>query len=390
MRILFLAQELPYPPHGGGAVRHWSLLRALGGEHHLKLACFGDPEMPISPPLTDLCRGIEVVRSPVHPSRLRRGLSYLAGLGSPRPWMVREWWSRAMWRLVAELSTDVDLVVAEHLAMAQYLAACPRARTCYDANNVESSILEQTARSGKSWIRRGHAAREARKVRRYEARLLCDVDRVLAVTEADCRDFRELVPEAVVRTVPISIATTDYPDLWRSGKVRLCFFGDMGWLPNVEAALHLCSAVLPLLERELGFLPEVVLAGKRPLPAVRALAGPRVQVTGFVPKMEEVLSGDTIVVVPLLTGGGMRVKILEAMAWGLPVVTTSLGCAGIDHDGALVEVNGPAALALAVAGLLEDRDLRRALGRAGRQRVRDFYDYRGVGKKFVEAVLGLD
>jgi glycosyltransferase involved in cell wall biosynthesis len=160
----------------------------------------------------------------------------------------------------------------------------------------------------------------------------------------------------------------------------------MAWLPNVDAAEYLCHEVLPLLDKTGGVRPELVLAGRRPAPKVLALASPRVRVTGEVQDMAQTLRGDTVVVVPLRSGSGMRVKILEAMAWGLPVVSTTLGCAGIDHAGTIVEANGAQVLAEELGRLLHDEKRRRRLGAAARERVALRYGHLGAGQSFIEAM----
>jgi glycosyltransferase involved in cell wall biosynthesis len=240
-------------------------------------------------------------------------------------------------------------------------------------------------RPGSNPLQRLYAAAEARRVRDYESALHEKADLVLAVTEQVAAGLLALQPRLRVRTVPIGVVLEDYPCLWQAGTPRIALCGDMSWPPNVEAALHLCQDVLPLL-RGRGLDVPVVLAGRSPAAEVRALAGPDVQVTGAVPRMDEVLRGDTIAVAPLRAGSGMRVKILEAMAWGLPVVSTPLGCEGIDHAGALLEAGGSEAFAAALGRLLADRSLRRQLGQAGRERVAALYGHQASGRRFLDAL----
>lgn len=385
MRLLFLTQELPYPPIGGAAVRIASLIRALAAEHSIEILSFGRPEAPVPEELTKICARVEVLKSPLRQNRWGRLSAYMAGQLMATPWMVQEWRSAEMSARVAERSKEADAVVAELLGMSQYLAQVDEPLRIYDAHNLESSILEHVATFSKNPLRRLHAGREAQRVRRYERKMCQNSDLVVTVTGPDALGLVRLSSDALVRAVPIAIVVEDYPMLWSPGEPKLHFFGDMAWLPNVDAAVYLHSEVLPLLEKR-GLQPELVLAGKRPAPRVQALAGPRVHVTGYVPSMEEALRGDTIVVVPLRAGSGMRVKILEAMAWGLPVVSTTLGCAGIDHGGALLEANGAAAIAAALEKLLRDEGLRARLSDTGRKRVAQLYGHRVAGRQFLDAI----
>src|SRR5688500_14885667 len=121
LRLLFLTNELPYPPIGGAAVRVWSLLRALAAEHQVELLCFGEPGAAIPEPLAERCTRGTVRPSPLEKGRWKRLAAYLKGQVSPVPWMVQEWRSEAMEQAVEERSREADAVVAVLLAMGQYL-----------------------------------------------------------------------------------------------------------------------------------------------------------------------------------------------------------------------------------------------------------------------------
>lgn len=381
MRLLFLTDRLPYPPIGGSPLRVWSLLRGLAPRHRLELIAFAPQEQPPPPALQALCSRVDLVVQPPRFGEARIS-AYFEGREAEAPWVVQERQSDEMSRLVAERSAEVDAVVAVQLGMTQYLDSVRGALRVYDAHDVESSVLEQVQTLGANPAQRLYAAREARRVKSYESELDRKTDLVLTVTEHDGAGLRALQPRLRTRTVPICVALEDYPALWRPGRPRLAFFGDMAWAPNTDAAVFLCREVLP----RLGTQVEVVLAGKSPPPAVQALAGPNVRVTGFVPRMEEVLEGDTIAVVPLRAGSGMRVKILEAMAWSLPVVSTRLGCTGIEHGGALLEAEGAEGLSAALDRLLADPELRRQLGESGRRLVGERHGHLHGGELLTGAI----
>lgn len=381
MRVLFVCDRVPWPADGGPAVRVAGLLRALAATgHELELAAFAPDAAAVSPPA-----GIDVrVTAVASPGEGTAG-EWLRDDddGAALPWSVRRRSSAAMADAVARRSAEVDVVVAVSLAMTQYLdhvaAGLPRV---YDALDVESLALEQTARIAVNPLARLHAAREASAAERYERSLGERADLVTAVTDVDAARLRLLAPDVAVHTVPIGVAVDEYEPLWRPGTPRVAFFGDLGWPPNVDAAVHLCRDVLPLL----GAPPPVVLAGRRPAAEVRALAGAGVEVTGAVVRMDAVLAGDTIAVAPLRAGTGMRVKLLESMAWRLPTLSSSLGCAGIDHRGALVEADGAEPTAAALAELLADADRRREFGLAGRALVADRYGYERSGAALLAAL----
>ncbi len=381
MRLLFVCDRLPWPAHGGPAIRVASLLRSLAeAGHEVELATFAPDPVAVSPPPASIDVGVTAVASPGEGT----ASDWLRDDGgSALPWTVRQRASEEMAAVVRRLSAEVDVVVAVSLAMTQYLDdVAPGILRVYDALDVESLALEQTARIAGSPLARLHAAREAAAMQRYERSLGERADLVTAVTDVDAAGLRLLAPDVAVHTVPIGVAVEGYAPLWRPGSPRIAFFGDLGWPPNADAAVHLCRDVLPLLDGP----PPVVLAGRRPAGEVRALAGPGVEVTGAVPRMDAVLAGDTVAVAPLRAGTGMRVKLLESMAWSLPTVSSGLGCAGIDHGGALVEADGAERTAAALAELLAEADRRRELGAEGRALVAERYGYERSGAALLTAL----
>jgi glycosyltransferase involved in cell wall biosynthesis len=386
VRFLFLTDRLPYPPRGGAALRNWALLLAVSAWHQVELLSFGHPDLEVPAPLSEICDAVTLVPPPDEIQGKELVQAYFVAPDSTLPWEIHTRTSRTMARLVAGRSRKADVVVAFQLGMSQYLDEVRGAVRVYDAHNVESSVLEQIARLRGDPLQRLYATREAERSRRYEAALGQKADLILAVTDAVAAGLRALAPTARISTVPIALVLDQYPDLWQPGEPRICFFGDLAWPPNVDAAIHLCRDVLPRLDEH---RVRVVLTGKRPVPEVQALAGPQVQVTGFVPDMEETLRGDAIAVAPLRAGSGMRVKVLEAMAWSLPVVSTPLGCEGIDHGGALLEAEGAEAMASTLGRLLGNQSLRRQLGRAGRDRVARLYGHEAVGRRFLDALADL-
>jgi glycosyltransferase involved in cell wall biosynthesis len=381
VRLLFVCGRLPWPSDGGSALRTAALVRALAERaHEVELLAFG--RTVDSPAHNELASRVAVtlVESPGEGS----AADWLRDAGqSSLPWMVRQRTSAAMSAAVRARSAEADVVVATTLSMVQYLDDVRGPLRVYDAHDVESSTLAQVARLGAApTLSRFHAAREASAVERYERDLAARVDLAVTVTDADASALSALAPALAVATVPIGVVVGDHPPLWRPGPPRLAFFGDLGWPPNADAAVHLCHDVLPLVEGR----PLVTIAGRRPGRELRALARPGVEVTGAVPVMADVLGGDTIAVAPLRAGTGMRVKLLQAMAWSLPAVASPIGCAGIEHEGAIVEVEGPAATAAALSELLADVERRREIGERGRGLVTDRYGHETSGARLVAAI----
>ena len=185
--------------------------------------------------------------------------------------------------------------------------------------------------------------------------------------------------------------TEDYqPDFTTAGEpshsqpdAHLIYIGSMDWYPNEDAVTFFADEVLPNIHEK---LPNVQFSavGGNPSPRVQTLAeNPRILVTGRVPEIKPYFARATVFVVPLRIGSGTRLKILEALAMGKAVVSTTVGAEGLDLvDGEEILIaDEPAAFAAAVLRLLTDASLRRKIGENGRARVERDYDWRSIGEK---------
>jgi glycosyltransferase involved in cell wall biosynthesis len=293
-----------------------------------------------------------------------------------------------------------DAVHADQTSMAQYAlfarSAAPagaRPAAILDQHNALYLLVARQA-SYESWPWRALWRREARALAGYERDLVREFDQLLTVTEEDREALLALHPEAArpglaakISPIPICVDTGSQPLLERkTGGRQIIHLGTMFWPPNIEGVLWFAQQVLPLVWQE---APEArfVVAGKRPPAEVRALAevsGGRVEVTGFVEDPRALLAESQIFIVPVRAGGGMRVKIVDAWLWGLPVVSTTIGAEGVQvRDGEnILLADEPEAFAAAVLRLLREPELGEAMRLAGRRWVEAHYDYRRVYGQF--------
>lgn len=263
--------------------------------------------------------------------------------------------------MVAEAAARADAVLAMRLYLAPFLDMIldrpRRAPVILDVDDIES-----VTRS-----RLGEAA-EAERYRRLEAHYLPLLDGVLAVSGADAGYLAGAHGLSRVHVVPNAVRLPETvspppPD----GRGGALFVGNLGYQPNVEAAVWLCREVLPRLAGA-----GVTLAGARPAAEVRALAGPRVVVAADVPDVAPWYAAAAMATAPLRRGGGSRVKVLEALAHGRPVVATAVGAEGVGpdvHGGGVITADTPVDFAAACRRLLGDPAQAAALGRRGRAAV---------------------
>lgn len=393
-RILFLTPQLPFPPEQGTALRNYNLIAQVARRHRVALLSFGEPVADPGP-LTHLCSPLRVVPTPRR--TLRRRLWEL--LTSRQPDMALRLaspeYADALHTLLQQESFDILQV--EGLEMAPYAALVrewlgPRApKIILDAHNAEYLLqrraLETDLRLPARWPAAFYSWIQWRRLRTFEREACRRADGLVAVSEPDAQALRALDDGLRPLVVPNGVDLERYhPGLADSLSLRhpaVVFTGKMDFRPNVDAVLWFYRRCWPLIRRA---VPQAhfYVVGKQPHPRLAPLrADPSVTLTGYVPDILPYFGGANVYVAPLRMGGGTRLKILEAMAAGLPLVSTSLGAEGIalsPGEHALL-ADTPAQMAEAVVTLLRDRARARAMGAAARRFVEAHYSWESLAPR---------
>jgi glycosyltransferase involved in cell wall biosynthesis len=382
---LFLAPEAPYPMAGGGSLRSASLLEYLARHYEVDAIVFREPGAadPASLFPIGLVRRVTVLDLPYN----RRGAAARALRNAGRlarriPPLVDRFAGFGAQVASALSGTRYDLGVIEHFWCAPYLeqvsAVC--ARTVLDLHNVESVL------HGRCATAEGRGAGTAHRVfqgasRELERAWLPRFSLVLATSQADAAVARAIAPEARVAVYPNALPPTPLPVA--GDEEAIVFSGNMEYHPNLGAVRFFRREVWPRLRDR---WPNLVwrLVGKNPGAVRRYTAGDaRIEVAGPVADAVREIARSRVAVVPLLTGSGTRLKILEAWAAGVPVVSTSVGAEGLpveDGETALL-ADGAEAFAGAVTRLLTCMELRRKIGGAGRLLLEKEFTWETAWKK---------
>ena len=389
-RILFLAHLLPWPLEGGGQIKSYHTLRLLSSVADIHLLAFirTDAERENIAPLESLCnRGITVV--PLARGRVRDAVHALRSLVGRQSFIVSR-------DTVPEMETAVQRALAEgeysaihvdHLQMMPFVPKeTPGVRVVLDNHNVEYRIPQRIAGTPGNPLVRWYTRQEWPKLRNFERDALRRADLTLAVSEEDAIGLRDLATSKAdcIIPVPIGVDTEYFAPATRSPNSKtLLSIGTMFWPPNVDALRWFCAEIWPKVQAR---VPGVSLkiVGAKPTAAIRALAesNPSIIVTGSVPDVRPYAEDCAAFIVPLRSGSGMRVKILNALSMGLPVVSTTVGAEGIAvQDGEhLLLADTPDAFAKAVLRLLKDPALGERLGAAGRRLMEEQYSWEAVGR----------
>ena len=364
-RVLFLTQVLPYPLDSGAKTRAYYVLRHLAQTHDITLVSFVRPEdrPEAVAHLRQFCRQIECV--PMRRSPWRTAWAGLRALATGRSAVIVRDATPEMSRCLRSLPGPFDVIHADQTSMAQHAFAAaellsraggPRPRLVLDAHNALYRIFEQTAADEPNPLRRAVVRREARAMRRYELDLMRSFDAVVCVSAADRQALA--VPEAPVIPICVDLADRELVPLAAEQDLILNL-GTMFWPPNVRGVLWFAREVLPLIRQALP-AARLAIIGRRPPAEVQALANdPGVDVLGYVEALNPYLARTAAFIVPLDAGAGMRVKIVDAWGWGVPIVSTTLGAEGIAvRDGEdILLADDAQSFAEAVVRLLQNRAL---------------------------------
>lgn len=400
-RILFLTPQLPYPPQQGTAIRNYNLIAQVARRHDVHLLSFVDAQHPAVDfgPLQNLCTSLNTVPAP-HRSNWRRLRTVLT---STQPDMHHRLSSSLFYHKLETVmgAARPDVVQIEGLEMAQYglyarqCAATAAPLLVFDAHNAEyllqRRIFETDSRRPQRWVGALYSLIQWQKLRRYEAMVCRRTERVIACSPADANALARLVPGLEPIVTPNGVDTQYYkPGIVSPAPLAvqaLVFTGKMDFRPNVDAVLWFCSKVLPTI-RQASPAAHFYIVGRDPHPRLAPLAHmPGVTVTGFVEDVRPYIAAAAVYVVPLLTGGGTRLKVLEAMAMGKAVVSTTLGCEGIDAvpDRDVVLADEADDFATQVLALMGDETRRDELGRAARTFVERHFGWQTVTRSLEQA-----
>jgi glycosyltransferase involved in cell wall biosynthesis len=392
LSVLAITSELPWPLNTGGHLRTFHLLRALAGPFRLRLV------VPVLPGqetgVAALGRqGIEVHPVQIAPRRQWREAfraAAAAALGQPYVLYRRHDRRPVRTALRALLRREQpDVFYLDHLDSLVFRPLLPPAPVALDLHNVYSTLVARSAAEQRDWWRGLCLRREARLLGRMEQQAARVADVLLTASAEDARHFEDLGARAV-HVVPNGVDCATYADLPTgrdTGPATLLYIGAMSWGPNASAAQFLAEHVLPAVRARLPGA-RLRIVGREPGPQVLALRRLRgVEVLGEVPDVIPHLREAHVLAVALGAGGGTRLKIVEAFAAGLPVVSTQVGCEGLPVENLEhLIVAERERFAEAVSALLANPGLGRQLATAARALVRQRFDWETVGAAVRAAV----
>jgi sugar transferase (PEP-CTERM/EpsH1 system associated) len=398
LRVLFLSQIVPYPPHGGVLQRGYNLLRELGRDAQVHLLAFVHPD--VLPTESARCESLVALQKfcekveyfPLWPkaSPVHRIAGLAASALSSSPFSVLAHRSAAFQRRVSELvdTKGFDLIHVDTIALAQFLDRKQPIATALTHHNIESQLMERRAGAETRQLARQFLRRETEKLSSYEAKTVDAFDVNIFVSQTDEKTLIEKVPGLRTAIVPNGVDIEYFTPNQGKDTPALIYTGGMNMFANRDAVMFFLNEIWPSIRQR---VPGVrfFAVGQDPPKDLIALAArdPQVVVTGYVDDIRPLVWDASVYVVPLRVGGGTRLKVLDAMAMGKAMVTTSIGCEGLDvrPDEHLLVADTPEQFAERTVMLLEDRNRRLVLGRAARDLVARRYSWRTIGGQLLDA-----
>jgi glycosyltransferase involved in cell wall biosynthesis len=334
MKTLWVNSNFMHPTTKGGQIRTLEMLRHLHRWHEIHYVAIENPAQPEGP-----ARAHEYShKSYPFPYRVPSKTSpafyaeLLRGLFSPTPVAVERFNPPGMRAFLEDLirRERFDCAVVDHLAPTSYFPDLPHA--IFFQHNVETVIWRRHVEHATNPLRRAYFKLQADRMYHYERRVSQASGHIVAVSQTDAAEMRRLFGVTRVTEIPTGV-NIDYfrpPSPLAAPTTDLVFIGSMDWLPNVDGVLYFVREVLPHIRK---VRPETTLAivGRTPPPQITQLAAafPGIQITGTVPDIRPYLWNSAVSIVPLRIGGGTRLKIYEAMAAQIPVVSTTIGAEGL-------------------------------------------------------------
>jgi glycosyltransferase involved in cell wall biosynthesis len=387
--ILFLSRWFPYPADNGARIRIYNLLKELSAQYEITLVTFCDPDQGGAEALRALqaiCAEVYPVPTPVFSLQ---GWKATRDLFSPLPRWVIASDSQEFRQILEKLSQrQFAACVASEIDMARYALELPEIPKILEELEV-SAITERPGRE-KGLLRKIRTGLTARKYKRYLSQIVRRFDGVSTVSAVESQAITRAIPGVKApMVIPNGVDLDYYSGIEQKPEPdTLIYTGALTYFANLDAMRFFLNEVFPLILKE---RPDTRLkiTGKVPQNLDPQLAldhfrSEQVILTGYLPDIRPAISQSWISVVPLRIGGGTRLKILESLAVGTPVVATAKGVEGLDLVAGthVLVADRPEDFAASVVRLLGDSELRQWLSQRGKAAVAQGYDWPSIGQKF--------
>lgn len=394
MKILFLTSRLPYPPYQGDRLKIYNFLRILSKHHEITLLTIVDneQELELARNLKEFCFHIETVTLPFY----KRYLNLIANIISNKPFQVAYYQSEEYRRKLQNLLrvNQYDIVHTHLIRMLPY-SVNVKAPRVLDLTDAISNYLESRAKTASNFLIKIGLRLELSRMLVFEKNIE-KFEAVSVCSDVDMQGLYKTAPQSHIQIIKNGLDIDYFSPLENniSEENTIIFTGNMSYAPNEDGILFFYNEIFPLLIKKIPKI-KLYIVGKSPSPKVMALASDNIIVTGKVPDLRTFYSKAQVAISPIRFGAGTLNKVIEPMAMGIPVVSTSLACQGMNlkplyslDEGILnyqnediIFADTPQAFAKAILVLLNDPALRIKIARAGRELIENEHDWDKIVSK---------
>lgn len=386
--ILFLTHIYPYPPNDGGRIVTYNTLKVLEKNgHKINLISFIDPnkEEKYEFPNTE--------QHLVSKSYQNSKLALLLNLIEKMPFTMKKYKDSKIEEKIKNIliSKNVDFIILDHLHMAYYVEIIKKVKPDIPVylrqHNIESMIMERAYEKEKNIFKKFYLKVQYKKLKKYEAEVCEKMDHIFVITDEDKKalgDLNSKVNKNEITVVKAGVDIVNYKPLQierdKNNIKNIVFLGAMNWLPNENGILWFVDEVMPELMDKINDL-KLYIVGKNPTEKIRNLKSRypnNIIVTGFVEDDKEYIARADVFIVPLFIGGGMRLKILNALAMKKAIVTTKIGAEGINLENSYIIADTANEFITSIKLILEQDEYRESLESNGYNQVRKNYSFEAV------------
>ena len=397
MNILFLSTENPFPPDHGHYLRTYNVLKYLAVHHNVFFLAFikSEEELNNVEPIREICKSADVFIIPDNVSKIKFLISLLLNFFSPLPYIAQKYYRNDMRQKVREIlkRERIDVVHFDMLHLARYRNELDGIPSVLTEHNVESSRILTLLKNSSNFIFKSFMFLQYVKLKKFESLACKDFNVCVAVSETDKSMLETMSPSARFVVVPNGVDTTYFaPDELCPDANTVIWAGSMNDMYNSEAVDFFLDEVFPLIHQEIPNIKFTAI-GKAPTKKLLSLAKRNKYAipVGYVDDVRPYINSAAVYIAPIKSGGGTKLKVLNALSMAKPVVTTSVGAEGIDaiENEHLLIADDPRAFAEKTIYLLKNPEFASRLGANGRKLIVKKYDWKIIGEKMNRIYDGL-
>ncbi len=396
MNILWIKTDIIFPPTTGGKLRTYWILRELAKRHNITYCCYseGSNDTEGISEMETWCTELHTIERKSREDKYTKSFYFdlLVNLFSRYPYNIKKYYSRTLSKKIEQLvlGGNIDFIICDFIFPSLNMfwkANIPKIIFCH---NIEALIWKRYVENNRLF-KKWYLNHQFRKMKSYEFSLLKKFDGIITVSEEDKREISNVIEDKKIEVIGTGVNIQFYKkrDSEKRKPGNIVFCGSMDWIPNEDSMLYFVNDIYPIIKSKVPFA-SLTIIGRKPTKSIRDLVSVsnRIEVTGTVEDVRPYMSKADCFVVPLRIAGGTRLKIPEALAMGIAVVSTSVGAEGLHLNNGkdILIADGPQTFAEKVIHVLQDSQLREMLENNGREIIERKFSWEIIGDQFEKII----